>query len=293
MAAAGVTPAIAGIAVTERKRKTDPGVCFWLDRSYRRQVKVHPPQDCRCMSDERTELFRKGRRGLGALPTPFASKDFGRLIRMHLCEPTLHPEPLLETMGLTASSRGGVMLIRCCVVASVQFGGCAWAQTVDSLPPIAGPSRPSPPAVAPYEPSAPAPPLAAPYRLPPPVPFPATPDEQASRMPPAPSAQKLQARDEPIRLQWRIAIEAEFGEWWQRYGCFPHPGRQEDWFYQLADRLNARDDREPALYELVMERVNLYGPPEAQFSGLLGGAENWVNGLMGWRAPGDLFCPTR
>src|SRR4051794_12907472 len=98
----------------------------------------------------------------------------------------------------------------------------ALAQTAQTLPPIAGPPRDLPRA-APSEP-----PPAEPYRpdyqgqLPPPVPFPReAPRRQRIPIPPAPSARELHARDEPLRLRWRMAIEAEFAHWWDRYQCFP------------------------------------------------------------------------
>ena len=111
-------------------------------------------------------------------------------------------------------------------------------------------------------------------------------------MPPSPSAQELQARAEPRNLRWRTAVEAEFGEWWARFGCFPHPRRHERSFDALAERLGADTPQEGhVLYGLVMERVEVYAPPtRTQFGGLLGDAEDWVNGAMGWREPGDLFC---
>lgn len=40
-----------------------------------------------------------------------------------------------------------------------------------------------------------------------------------------------------------------------------------------------------------MERVEVYTPPtRTRFGGLLGDAEEWVDGALGWREPGDLFC---
>lgn len=169
-----------------------------------------------------------------------------------------------------------------------------WAQTADTLPPIAGPPRgeeryrqqPLPPR---EEPS---------YRgqLPPPAPFTPPGDrrraDRAPTVPPSPSAQELQARAEPRNLQWRTAVEAEFGEWWSRFGCFPHPRRHERWFDALAERLGADTPQEGhVLYGLVMERVEVYAPPtRTQFGGLLGDAEAWVNGALGGREPGDLFC---
>jgi hypothetical protein len=60
----------------------------------------------------------------------------------------------------------------------------------------------------------------------------------------------------------------------------------------LGDRLGARTDQQMhVLYGLVMERVDLYGAPRTQYGGLLGDAEEWVNGYMRWRAPDDPFCP--
>lgn len=39
------------------------------------------------------------------------------------------------------------------------------------------------------------------------------------------------------------------------------------------------------------ERVEVYAPPaRTQFGGLLGDTEEWVNGAVGWREPGDPFC---
>jgi hypothetical protein len=176
---------------------------------------------------------------------------------------------------------------------AVLLAASASSQTIQTLPPIAGPPRnvpraapPEPPSAEPYRPD---------YRskLPPPVPVPQeTYRRQSTPMPPAPSAQELHARDEPLRLRWRTAIAAEFAEWWGRYQCFPHPRRQNAWFEMLRDRLSARTDQQMhVLYGLVMERVELYGAPRTQFSGLLGDAEEWVNGFMHRRAPDDPFCP--
>ena len=111
-------------------------------------------------------------------------------------------------------------------------------------------------------------------------------------MPLSPSAQELQARAERRDLHWRTAVEAEFGEWWSRFGCFPHPRRHDEWFDALAGRLGADTPQEGhVLYGLVMERVEVHAPSErTQFGGLLGDAEAWVNGAMGWRASGDPFC---
>ena len=175
------------------------------------------------------------------------------------------------------------------------FGAqAAWAQTADTLPPIAGPprdgerhqQRPLPPDEEPT------------YRgqLPPPVPpAPRSDRRRAARVPPvppSPSAQELQARAEPRNLRWRTAVEAEFGEWWSRFGCFPHPRRHARWFDALAERLGADTPQAGhVLYGLVMERVEVHASPtRTQFGGLLGDAEAWVNGAMGWREPGDLFC---
>jgi hypothetical protein len=59
----------------------------------------------------------------------------------------------------------------------------------------------------------------------------------------------------------------------------------------LADRLGVTTQQQQhSLYDLVMERVELYDPPRTQFNGLLGDTEEWVNGRMGWRAAGDRFC---
>ena len=169
----------------------------------------------------------------------------------------------------------------------------AWSQTTETLPPIAGP-----PAARPRAEPHPAQPWSsptAPYQgqLPPPVPFQPEPDQRHSvPMPRAFTARELQARDEPVRMRWRTTIEAEFAEWWRRYGCFPHPRRHEEWFDMLAGRLGAATQRQQhSLYGLVMERVELYDAPRTQFSGLLGDTEDWVNDIMGWRAAGDRFCP--
>ena len=176
---------------------------------------------------------------------------------------------------------------------AILLAGPASAQTAQTLPPIAGPPRDVPRA-APSEPR-PTEPYRPDYRgqLPPPVPLPQeTYRRQSIPMPPASSAQELHAREEPMRLRWRTAIEAEFAEWWGRYQCFPHPRRQDAWFEMLGDRLGARTGQQMhVLYGLVMERVELYGAPRTQYGGLLGDAEEWVNGFMGWRAPGDPFCP--
>jgi hypothetical protein len=60
----------------------------------------------------------------------------------------------------------------------------------------------------------------------------------------------------------------------------------------LADRLGAATQpQQHSLYDLVMERVELYDPSRTQFSGLLGDTEDWVTDMMGWRAAGDRFCP--
>jgi hypothetical protein len=169
-----------------------------------------------------------------------------------------------------------------------------WSQSADTLPPIAGPPRDVdrfqqrllPPN---EEPS---------YRdqLPPPVPFAPRGDrrraDRAPPVPPSPSAQELQARVEPRNLRWRTAVEAEFGEWWSRFGCLPHPRRHEWWLDALAEWLGAdTPEKAHVLYGLVMERVEVYQPPtRTRFSGLMGDAEEWVNGAVGWREPGDLFC---
>lgn len=175
------------------------------------------------------------------------------------------------------------------------LGTQAWAQTTETLPPVAGP-----PTGRPRTEAYPPPPWSSPQelyqgQLPPPVPFQAKPNRgRLASMPPAPSAQELQARDEPIRLRWRMTIEQEFADWWRRYGCFPHPRRHEAWFDMLAERLSVTTHQQQhSLYGLVMERVELYDPPRTQFSGLLGDTEEWINGMVGWRAVGDRFCPRR
>jgi hypothetical protein len=172
------------------------------------------------------------------------------------------------------------------------LGNQAWSQTIETLPPVAGPPAVRPRAV-PY-PSPPWSPPPEPYQrqLPPPIPFQPGPNRDRSiSMPPAPSGRELQARDEPVRLRWRTEVEGEFADWWRRYGCFPHPRRHEGWFDMLADRLGATTQQQQhSLYGLVMERVELYDPPRTQFSGLLGDTEDWVNGMVGWRAAGDRFC---
>lgn len=170
----------------------------------------------------------------------------------------------------------------------------AWPQAADTLPPIAGPPRDGDR----YQQRSLAPPEEPSYRsqLPPPVPSTPRGDrrraDRAPPLPPSPSAQELQARAEPRNLRWRIAVEAEFGEWWSRFGCFPHPGRHDEWFDALAERVGAATPPEGhVLYGLVMERVEVHAPPQrSQFSGLLGDAEAWLNGAVGWREPGDLFC---
>ncbi len=179
------------------------------------------------------------------------------------------------------------------IVLVALLGTQAWSQTTETLPPIAGPPAARPRA-EPY-PAQPLSPPTAPYQgqLPPPVPFQPEPDQRHSvPMPRAFTAQELQARDEPVRMRWRTTIEAEFADWWRRYGCFPHPRRHEAWFDMLTDRLGAATQRQQhSLYGLVMERVELYDAPRTQFSGLLGDTEDWVNDMMGWRAAGDRFCP--
>ena len=180
-------------------------------------------------------------------------------------------------------------------VVSLLFGAqAAWSQTADTLPPIAGPlrdgeryqQRPLPPDEEPSHRG----------QLPPPVPPTPRGDrrraDRAPPVPPSPSAQELQARAEPRNLRWRTAVEAEFGEWWSRFGCFPHPRRHEQWFDALAERLGADTPQEGhVLYGLAMERVEVHAPPQrTRFSGLLGDAEAWVNGATDWREPGDLFC---
>ena len=169
----------------------------------------------------------------------------------------------------------------------------AWSQTADTLPPIAGPPRGGERHLR-----QPVPPLEEPSyqgQLPPPAPLTPSGDrrraERAPPVPRSPSARELQAAAEPRDLRWRTAVEAEFGEWWSRFGCFPHPHRHERWFDALAERLGADTPQEGhVLYGLVMERAEVYGPSRTQFSGLLGDAEAWVNGAMGWREPGNLFC---
>jgi hypothetical protein len=114
-------------------------------------------------------------------------------------------------------------------------------------------------------------------------------------MPPALSAQELQAIAEPRNLQWRGIIEREFADWWQRYGCFPHPRRHDEWLDELADRLGISSGQEEhVLYGLAMERVELYSPVEnSSRGGLFDGAEDWMNDLMGRRLQDDLFCAHR
>jgi hypothetical protein len=113
-------------------------------------------------------------------------------------------------------------------------------------------------------------------------------------MPPALSAQELQAIAEPRNLHWRGTIEREFADWWQRYGCFPHPRRHDAWLDELANRLDiASGQEEHVLYGLAMERVELYSPVENPLRGLLEGAEDWMDDLLGRQAQGDLFCARR
>ena len=179
------------------------------------------------------------------------------------------------------------------VAFAILLAGPTSSQTIQTLPPIAGPPRDVPRA-APPEPR-PTEPYRPDYRgqLPPPVPLPREPyRRQPVAIPSAPSALELHARDEAMRLRWRTTIEAEFAEWWGRYQCFPHPRRQDAWFEMLGDRLGARTGQQMhVLYGLVMERVELYGAPRTQFSGLLGDTEAWVSDMMGWRTAGDWFCP--
>ena len=171
----------------------------------------------------------------------------------------------------------------------------AWSQTAGTLPPIAGPPREEDR----FQQRSSPPPEAQPYRgqLPPPMPLiPPEYDRQGDRMrptpvPPSPSAQELHASAERRDLRWRTVVEAEFAEWWLRQGCFPHPRRHGRWFDALAERLGATTPQQQhVLYGLVMERAEVHDPPQTTFRGLLGDAEEWVNGAMGWRAPGDLFC---
>jgi hypothetical protein len=113
-------------------------------------------------------------------------------------------------------------------------------------------------------------------------------------MPPALSAQELLAIAEPRNLHWRGIIEREFADWWQQYGCFPHPRRHDAWFDELADRLDiASGQQEHVLYGLAMERVELYSPVENSSRGLFDGAEDWMNDLLGRRVQDDLFCARR
>jgi hypothetical protein len=113
-------------------------------------------------------------------------------------------------------------------------------------------------------------------------------------MPPALSAQELQAIAEPRNLHWRGIIEREFADWWQRYGCFPHPRRHDAWLDGLANRLDISSGQEEhVLYGLAMERVELYSPVENSSRGLFDGAEDLMNDLMGRRVQGDLFCARR
>jgi hypothetical protein len=114
-------------------------------------------------------------------------------------------------------------------------------------------------------------------------------------MPPALSAQELQAIAEPRNLRWRGVIEGEFADWWQRYGCFPHPRRHDAWLDELANRLDISNGQEEhVLYGLAMERVELYSPVEnSSRGGLFDGAKDLMNDLMGRQAQDDLFCTGR
>ncbi len=79
---------------------------------------------------------------------------------------------------------------------------------------------------------------------------------------------------------------------WAHFGCSPPPRRHVWWWDAGAERVGADTPEEAhVLYGLVMERVEVHAPSErTQFGGLLGDAEAWVNGAMGWRASGDPFC---
>jgi hypothetical protein len=111
------------------------------------------------------------------------------------------------------------------VVLVALLGTQAWSQTTETLPPIAGPPA-AQPRGQPY-PAQPWSPPPATYQgqLPPPVPFQPGPDQRHSvPVPPAPTARELQAREEPVRLRWRTAIEAEFAESWGDMDAFLTPG---------------------------------------------------------------------
>ena len=70
------------------------------------------------------------------------------------------------------------------------------------------------------------------------------------------------------------------------------PVRQIEGVVGVAERLGAdTPEKGHVLHGLIMERVEVYQPPSrTQFGGMLGEAEAWVNGAVGWREPSAPFC---
>ena len=160
--------------------------------------------------------------------------------------------------------------------------GRVLSQTPEQLPPIA---RPPPPGFGPPPTLEQSP--AERFR-------PLTPPERSPSPPPGPTTPELQQADAQQRSRWRAAIEEEFREVWGRYGCFPHPQRHGEWFYEFADRQGATTpDQQRLLYGLTMERVAAYEPPLSQPERVRRDTQRWLDGVIGRMsrpvAP-DYFC---
>lgn len=167
------------------------------------------------------------------------------------------------------------------LVLSLILAGQAIAQPADQLPPIA---RPPPPGFGP--PPEPDLPPTERFRRPPP--------EGLQPLPPGPSSRELQQHDAQERSRWRAAIEDEFRQVWGQYGCFPHPQRHGEWFYEFADRQQAMTpDQQRLLYDLTMERVAAYEAPVSPSERAAQNTRRFLDGLVGRlsrpSAP-DYFC---
>jgi hypothetical protein len=168
------------------------------------------------------------------------------------------------------------------LVVGLLAAGQGMSQTVEQLPPIAGPSSPGFGGPPPLD------------RLPGEGLRPPPPAERSQMLPPGPGTPELQQADEQQRLRWRAAIEDEFRAMWGRYGCFPHPQRHGEWFYEFADRLGATSPEQQRLaYDLIMERVATYEPPLSPPESVMRSTRRWLDGVIGRMsqpsAP-DYFC---
>jgi hypothetical protein len=81
---------------------------------------------------------------------------------------------------------------------------------------------------------------------------------------------------------------------WGQYGCFPHPQRHGEWFYEFADREGANTfEQQRLLYELTMERVSAYETPLSPGEQMGRDTRRWLDGLIGRLsrpAAPDYFC---